>query len=290
MKSMTGFGKANIMAEGISIMIEIKSVNHRFLDINVRMPRTLFMYEDVIKKCIQEMTSRGHLDVFVTYDDSVLQAKNLSLDFDLLDSYVALASQIEEKYNINNDISVSTLMKFPDVIKKDIPVEDEEAVANLFRDCTKNALISLNQMKTCEGENLKKEFDARLSIIAELIAQIEQREPAIVKDYRDKTEARIRELLQDVEMDESRLLNEVAFFSDKINITEEITRMQSHIGHFRSIMNLDQVGRKLDFLVQEMNREVNTIGSKSNDIEITNDVLKLKNEIEKLREQVQNIE
>ncbi len=292
MISMTGFGKSELDVLGRTLLIEIKSVNHRFFDANIRLPRVLLSYEDLIKKILQDNIERGHVDVFVTYKNSTEHSQQLILDEDLAQSYLEIHEKMAELYSIENNLTTCELASYPDVIIREAAEEDNEALTSLITDCTKLAVDSLNNMRYIEGDKLRNEFNLRLQNVADYVDSIEERAPLIVNEYREKLKNRIEDYLQNsIDLDQTRLLNEVAFFCDKANIDEEITRLHSHISHFYDIMeDSGAVGRKLDFLIQEMNREVNTIGSKSNDLNITNLVVLLKTELEKIREQVQNIE
>ena len=292
MISMTGFGKSELDNMGRTLLIEIKTVNHRFFDVNIRLPRILLSYEDLIKKILQDNIERGHIDVFVTYKNSTEHAQQVILDEDLAQSYCEMHEKMAELFSIKNDLSTTVLSSYPDIITREAAEEDSEALTSLITDCTKLAVDSLNNMRYLEGDKLRNEFNLRLQNVADYVDSIEERAPIIVDEYREKLKTRIEDYLQNsIDLDEARLINEVAFFCDKANIDEEITRLHSHISHFYDIMeDTGAVGRKLDFLIQEMNREVNTIGSKSNDLNITNLVVLLKTELEKIREQVQNIE
>lgn len=291
MYSMTGYGKATKVVDGREMTVELKSVNNRFLDINDKLPKCLVCVEDSLKKEIQKVLSRGRVDVFVTYSDNRDTVRNVTVDMGLAEGYVFAAKKLEERFGVSNDLTLTSLMKLPDVVKPESVDDDYDALESLIRETTAEALKNMNVMREKEGEKLKADITARIGNMREYLKKIEERAPLVVENYREKLTARITEALSGVEIDEARLLNEVAFFTDKANIDEEITRLKSHFSQSDHIMEKETlVGRKMDFLVQELNRETNTICSKSNDIEITNTALLMKSEIEKIREQVQNLE
>lgn len=291
MRSMTGYGRYSIELNSRELMIELKSVNHRFLDINVKLPRAHNFADTVIKKAIQKKVVRGHIDVYVTYQDNRDDKYQLKYDNQLATSYVEMAQEMAKAYNITNDYCVASLMRAPDVVEE-LPIQDDiDIISNMYNDCIANAVDNLNQMRECEGQSLAQEMLSRADTLEDILLMIKARAPEVGKDYREKLTERVKETLQDVVIDENRLLNEVAFFTDKCSIDEEISRLGMHIINFRKlVLSKEPNGRKLDFLVQELNRESNTIGSKANDIELVNNVLLLKAEIEKIREQIQNIE
>lgn len=288
---MTGYGKATKIVDGREMTVELKSVNNRFLDINDKLPKCLVCVEDALKKEIQKVLSRGRVDVFVTYSDNRDTVRNVTVDMGLAEGYMLAAKKLEERFGVSNDLTLTSLMKLPDVVKPESVDDDYDALESLIKETTAEALKNMNVMREKEGEKLKADITARIGNMREYLKKIEERAPIVVENYREKLTARITEALSGVEIDEARLLNEVAFFTDKANIDEEITRLKSHFSQSDHIMEKETlVGRKMDFLVQELNRETNTICSKSNDIEITNTALLMKSEIEKIREQVQNLE
>lgn len=290
MRSMTGFGKGVAEKDGIKITVELRSVNHRFLDVSTKFPRTLVCCEDMVRKVIGSRLSRGHVDVFVTYEDNRQGKSDISVDLVTAARYKEIASLLEG-IGFTDDLTVSAVLKMPEVTSLKGEDDDEEAICLLAKAATEEACDKLVEMRTVEGEELKKDFLKKLDEVERLTSEIESRAPVVGENYAVKLRQRIEESLAGVDIDEARLLNEVAFFVDKANIDEEITRLKGHIAHGRSIIaEKGPVGKKLDFLVQEMNREVNTTGSKSNDLYITERVLLAKNEVEKIREQVQNIE
>ena len=291
MLSMTGYGKGEYIEGGLELTVEIKTVNNRYLDVAIKSPRIFAAYEDVIRTTVRKKLTRGHADVFVSVKDKRERPTALSVDLALAKAYISAAQALKaENPDLPDDITLSSVLRYPDVLKQeDTPTLDEELTKAL--DVALNiALDKLNEMRAVEGQKLKEDMLARVATIESLVTEISARAPQIAQEYRDKLTARVKEYLDGTQIDESRLLTEVAVFTDKSNIDEELTRLRSHIEQFRSIAEEGIVGRKLDFLVQEFNREANTTCSKSNDVTITRAGLALKNEIEKIREQVQNLE
>ena len=290
MLSMTGYGKGEYKQNGLEIVCEIKTVNNRYLDLSVKAPRILSGLEEPIKNRIREKITRGHGDVYISVKDKREKPAAFSPDLSLAAAYVNAVKMLKSSFpELVDDFTITALLKSPDVLKQDEAVADEETVNGVFA-ALNDALTSLNEMRKIEGEKLKADMLSRMETIEELVVGVSQRAPLVAKDYKEKLTARVKEYLNGANIDESRILTEVAVFTDKSNIDEELTRLRSHIGQFREICQEGIVGRKLDFLVQEFNREANTTCSKSNDIEITRMGLALKNEIEKVREQVQNLE
>lgn len=292
MISMTGYGKGEYKEGGIELTCEIKTVNNRYLDITVKSPRIFTAYDEVIRSIVREKLTRGHADIFVSLKDKREKPQNLVPDLNLATAYVTAAKKIKEVFpELDFDVTVSSVLRYPEVLKADEgeAAADEELVVALKSALTA-ALDRLNEMRRTEGEKLKADMLSRVQTIEELVGQISERAPLIASEYKKKLETRVKEYLDGVQTDEGRLLTEVAVFTDKSNIDEELTRLKSHISQFREIANEPIVGRKLDFLVQEFNREANTTCSKSNDVTVTKLGLALKNEIEKIREQVQNVE
>lgn len=291
MYSMTGYGRGEYKAGGVELTVEIKTVNNRYLDASVKCPRIFNAYEEEVRSAVRKKLTRGHADVFISLSDKRERQKTLTLDENAAKAYVASAEKLLSLFlDLVNDLSVTGVMRLPDVIKQDdIAAADEEIIAAL--NCAlSQALDNLNAMRLKEGAKLEEDMLSRMSAIETLVNKIETRAPLVAENYRQKLKAKMEKLLGGAEVDESRLLTEVAVFSDKSNIDEELTRLHSHISQFREICKEQLVGRKLDFLVQEFNRETNTVCSKSNDLEVTRLGLALKNEIEKIREQVQNVE
>ena len=266
-------------------------MNNRYLDSSIKAPRILAAHEETVRTVLREKLTRGHADIFVSLSDKREREKNLYLDEDTAKAYVAAAKRIKSLFpEIQDDISVSGVLRYPDVIKsEDVAAADEEILTAL-KSALSAALEKLNAMREVEGKKLEEDMLSRMQTIEKLVGEVEKRAPVVASNYRQKLEAKMKKILEGVEVDEGRLLTEAALFADKSNIDEELTRLHSHISQFREICREKLVGRKLDFLVQEFNRETNTICSKSNDLEITRLGLALKNEIEKVREQVQNIE
>ncbi|MBR1974735.1 MAG: YicC family protein [Clostridia bacterium] len=291
MLSMTGYGKGEYAENGLELTCEIKTVNNRYLDVSIKAPRIFAAYEDVIRNTIRKKLTRGHADVFISFKDKRERPTALAVDLALASSYVSAAKALKEAFpELPDDVTVSSVLRYPEVLKQeDSQSLDEQMTAAL--DAALNiALDKLNEMRAVEGEKLKADMLARVETIESLVGEISLRAPMIAKEYREKLTAKVKEYLENANVDESRILTEVAVFTDKSNIDEELTRLRSHIEQFRSIAKEGIVGRKLDFLVQEFNREANTTCSKSNDVTITRAGLALKNEIEKIREQVQNLE
>ena len=291
MLSMTGYGKGEYVEGGLELTCEFKTVNNRYLDVSIKAPRIFAAYEDVIRNTIRKKLTRGHADVFISFKDKRERPTALAVDIPLAGSYVAAAKALKEAFpDLTDDVTLSSVLRYPDVLKQeDSQSLDEEMTKGL--DVALNiALDKLNEMRLVEGEKLKADMLARVDTIEGIVGEIAQRAPLIAKEYREKLTARVQEYLDGANIDESRLLTEVAVFTDKSNIDEELTRLRSQIEQFRAIAKEGIVGRKLDFLVQEFNREANTTCSKSNDVAITRAGLNLKNEIEKIREQVQNLE
>lgn len=291
MLSMTGYGKGEYIEGGLELTCEIKTVNNRYLDVSVKAPRIFASYEDVIRSTIRKKLTRGHADVFISLKDKRERQSAMQVDIALAASYVAAAKSLKEAFpDLTDDVTLSSVLRYPEVLKQeDSQSLDDELTAAL--DTALNAALDkLNEMRLVEGEKLKADMLARVSTIETLVTEISQRAPLIAAEYREKLTTRVKEYLEDTKIEESRILTEVAVFTDKSNIDEELTRLRSHIEQFRSISEEGIVGRKLDFLVQEFNREANTTCSKSNDVTITRAGLALKNEIEKIREQVQNLE
>lgn len=289
MYSMTGYGKAEYVEKGISLTVEIKTVNNRVLDINVKAPRIFVAAEDKIRKTVSESVKRGRVDVFVGFSDKRENSSKLSPDLNRAAEYFAAAKAIAEKLGVENDVTPSFLLKCPDVTEESAEADIEELIP-VIEQTVKNACEKLNEMRKAEGEKLAEDMLCRMQTIKNLRDKIAVRAPNVAEEYKAKLKARIEEALKDVKYDEARLLNEVAFYTDKVNIDEELTRLDSHIEQFKKVIYTEGAGKKLDFLMQEFNRETNTICSKSNDIEVTGYALALKNEIEKVREQVQNLE
>jgi len=291
MWSMTGYGKGTFEEEGVELTCEMKTVNNRYLDVTVKAPRIFSAYEEIIRTKVREKMTRGHVDLFISFKDKREKDTALTIDMAVASSYVAAAKQMKEAFpDLMDDITLSSVLRYPDVLKQDDVQTLDETLINALYSALEQALENLNAMRLIEGEKLQADMLARVDTIETLVGQIEKRAPKIAQEHKDKIFARVQEYLNGANIDEGRILTEVAVFADKSNIDEELTRLHSHVAQFREICKEGVVGRKLDFLVQEFNREANTTCSKSNDVEITKLGLALKNEIEKIREQVQNIE
>ncbi|MDE7440108.1 MAG: YicC family protein [Clostridia bacterium] len=291
MLSMTGYGRGEYKEGGIELTVEVKTVNNRYLDVSVKSPRIFIACEDVIRSAVREKLTRGHADVFISLSDKREKPRTLHLDEGTAKAYADAARRVHSLFpDAENDFSVSAILRYPDVIKAEESNAADDECMNALSVALNSALDKLNAMREIEGGKLAADMLSRMKTIEEQVNFIEKRAPQVAENYRVKLEAKMKKLLEGVEVDEGRLLTEVALFSDKSNIDEELTRLHSHISQFREICKEKLVGRKLDFLVQEFNRETNTICSKSNDIEVTRLGLAMKNEIEKIREQVQNVE
>lgn len=291
MFSMTGYGKGEYKADGIELTVEIKTVNNRYLDIAIKSPKIFTAYEEAIRTQVREKLSRGHADIFVGFVDKREKVKQLFVDENAAKAYYDAALRLKTMFpSLADDFTVTALMRSADVVRQEELQGADEELLSALTSALGAALDNLNAMRLKEGQKLKDDMLSRMDVIEKLVNSVRERAPLVAENFRKRMEERMREVLQGVEFDETRLLTEVAAFADKSNIDEELTRLYSHISQFRSICREERVGRKLDFLVQEFNRETNTICSKSNDLEVTNAGLALKNEIEKVREQVQNIE
>lgn len=290
-KSMTGFGRSEIVKGNRKISVEIKSVNHRYLEAGIKMPKKLNVFESRMRDLLKKYATRGKIDIFINYEDDSENQVNLKFNQNIADEYMAIFNNMSEKYNLKNDMTVGGLARFPEVITMDEVQEDEEELWHFIEEAMKAALEQFVNTRILEGENLKKDLLGKLDHMEELVAFVEKRSPEVMKEYRSKLESKVKELLGDTTIDESRIATEVIIYADKICVDEETVRLRSHIEHARKCLNEEGgIGRKMDFIAQEMNREANTTLSKANDIEISNAAIDLKTEIEKVREQIQNIE
>lgn len=291
MQSMTGYGKAEFTSDKFSLVVELKTVNNRFLDIVPKYPRVFVAFDDLIRKTVSSKISRGRLEMFITLVDNRETDKPVDVDTSIAKGYYEAYRSLSKSFpDLESDFSVLSLMRMPDVLKIGVADTDNDFYQKVLVETLSDALDNLNKMREVEGEKLKADMLSRVDNIERDVKLITERAPLIKENYRVKLEERVKECLKDVKYDETRLLQEVAIFADKSNIDEELTRLKSHVEQFRQIVNVKNAGRKLDFLVQEFNREANTICSKSNDLEITRLGLQLKCEIEKIREQIQNVE
>ncbi len=291
MLSMTGYGKGEYVKDGLELTCEIKTVNNRYLDVSVKAPRIFASYEDVVRNTVRKKLTRGHADVFVSLKDRRESPSALTVDVALASSYLSAVNTLKENFpSLVDDVTLTSVLRYPDVLKQEDAVALDEELTTALDTALNLALDKLNEMRAVEGEKLKQDMLSRVATIEGIVDEISARAPMIASEYREKLTAKVKEYLSGAQIDEARILTEVAVFTDKSNIDEELTRLRSHIEQFRSISEEGIVGRKLDFLVQEFNREANTTCSKSNDVTITRAGLALKNEIEKIREQVQNLE
>lgn len=291
LKSMTGYGRFSDCIDGYEITFEIRSVNNRYLDTNIRLPRIYGYLEEKIKKAIQKRAARGKVDAFLSVERPAGETCEIALDEALTAQYVEALHKIAKNHNLRDDISVSSVARFSDIFAKKIKEDDADAVWRAVEPVVESALDAFIAMRLREGENLFRDLDARLDRMEEILNQIKEYSGQALNLYREKLEAKLKEYLEDRNIDEARLLTEVGIIADRIDTGEEITRLGSHINQFRSLIRQETPsGRTMDFLTQELNREVNTIGSKCSMLEITQLVIDAKNEIERIREQIQNIE
>ena len=289
-KSMTGFGRCEVQKESRKFTVELKGVNHRYLDVNIRMPKKLNFFETAIRTLLKSYVSRGKVDIFITYEDSSQAQVSVKYNATLAAEYLRYLKQMEEEFGLENDVRVSTLSRYPEVFTME-QAEDETELWNGLKEALEGAFAQFVETRTAEGENLKKDILEKLAVLEEQVAYVEERSPQIVAEYRAKLEEKVHELLADTQIEDSRIAAEVILFADKICTDEEVVRLKSHIQHMRNTLEEKEgIGRKLDFIAQEMNREANTILSKANDLEVSNHAISLKTEIEKIREQIQNIE
>ena len=290
MQSMTGYGKAEYNNGGINLVVEIKTVNNRFLDVVSKYPRSFIRYDDLIRKTVAAKLSRGRVEVMIQLKETEQSASLVNVDLFLAESYYNASKVIAEKFpELKNDVTVGSVMRSPDVLTINAD-EDEDRYFDIIKTVLENALDNLNKMRATEGEKLKADLLSRNAEVLSLVNEIAERAPLVKEDYFERLKTRMTELLGSAPYDQTRLLQEVAIFADKSNIDEEITRLKSHVSQLKQIVEQENSGKKLDFLAQEFNREANTICSKSNDVSITQTALKLKCEIEKMREQIQNVE
>lgn len=291
MKSMTGYGRAKIENDTREYIVEVKSVNHKYLDINIKLPKTLFCIEDKIRKVISNKISRGKIDAFVTYINYGIEGKTILINKDIAKMYIKEIEEIATENNIASGIRATEISKFPEVLNVIVDEEDEEKIWLELNKCLEKALDNFIEMRITEGEKIKEDLKQRLDEIDENINEIFKNSTGLVEEYVVKLRKRIQEILNTDVVDETRLAQEIVIYSDKTSIEEEITRIKSHIIQFKELLNSEgAIGKKADFIIQEMNREINTIGSKSGKFEITQLVIKIKTQIEDIREQIQNIE
>lgn len=290
--SMTGFGRGEYKNNNYYFLVECKTINHKYCDINIRLPRKISFLEDKARNFIKNYIKRGRVDIYIKLDLLGSEDVNLKFDETLANQYVNILREIRDKFDLVDDISVMNVAKFPDIIKTEEKEEDEDLLWSMLSKALEETLTKLKEMRSEEGQKLAQDVLERCDILQNTIEEIEKNSYNVVIDYKEKLNNRISEILDNPSLiDENRLAQEVAIYADKSSITEEIVRFKSHIGQLRSTIVKDEsIGRKIDFLIQEMNRETNTIGSKSSDLNITNLVVEIKSELEKIREQIQNIE
>lgn len=288
---MTGFGRGDAQEGGKSYYVEIKTVNHRYSDISIKIPKQVSFLEKKVRDTVNKSLSRGKVDIFITYENFSEGQKSPMIDETLAKAYIQAVELLRDKFDLKGDINISLVTGFPDVIRLKNAEEDEDELWDLLKIALDMAIESLIKMRENEGNKLEYDLLMKGEFITKKLEEIKKRAPEVVKEYKYKLENRIKELMDQKLVDENRISMEVALFADKCSIDEEIVRLESHINQIKEIIQLQEpVGRKLDFLIQEMMREVNTIGSKANDLVIIKEVLEIKSEIEKLREQIQNIE
>lgn len=291
LKSMTGFGRAQKEIDGYVITVELKSVNHRYFDFSSRVPRQYGFLDEKLKSYINGKVSRGKIECYVTIEALNTDTANVVVNHTLATAYVNALKEIAETYELKDDFGASTISRFPEVLVVRKSDEDEEKLWGYVQEVCSEAIDKFVAMREVEGSKMKDDIYSRGQFILDCVSYIEERSPQTVKEYNDKLVERVHELLGDVSLDESRILQEVAIYADKVAVAEETVRLRSHIEQLNAFISSDEpVGRKMDFLVQEINRETNTIGSKANDVDIARKVVDIKAEVEKIREQIQNIE
>lgn len=290
-KSMTGFGRCEVSEAERKFMVEMKSVNHRYLDVNIKMPKKLNFFEAAIRNLLKEYIQRGKVDIFITYEDFTENKVSIKYNADLAAEYMKYLRRMGEEFSLDDDIRVSTLSRYPEVFTMEEQNIDEEEIWKLLEKVIRGAAKGFVETRIQEGENLRNDLIKKLDGMYGHISYIEERSPQIIMEYKQKLEQKVRELLEDAKVDDNRLLMEVTLFADKVCVDEEIVRLKSHIQTTKETLQQGGgIGRKLDFIAQEMNREANTILSKANDLVISNRAIELKTDIEKVREQIQNIE
>ncbi len=291
LKSMTGFGRSEFIDEKRKITVEIKAVNHRYMDCSIKMPKKLGFFEASIRTLLKDYIQRGKVDVFITYEDYTEDNFNLKYNHDMAKAYLSYLKDMADEFGIENDVRVSTLSRYPEVFSLEEANVDEDEIWSDLEKVVKEAATAFVDSRIREGENLKRDLIDKLDVMLSYVDKISERAPEIIEEYRKNLMDKVRDLLADSSIDESRILGEVTLYADKICVDEEIVRLRSHIGTTKDILNAGgSVGRKLDFIAQEMNREANTILSKANDLATSDIAIDLKTDIEKVREQIQNIE
>lgn len=291
LKSMTGFGRGKYESDSREYIVDIKSVNNRYNDVSIKMPRSIIFLEEKVKQKIINAISRGKVEVFITFNNYSEKGKNIKINSELAKRYIEEIQKLAEDTNINQAINIQEVLKLPDILNIQIEDDAEELIWNELEIALTKALDNFISMREKEGKKIQEDLEKRISLIETNAQSVEKISKNIVPEYIAKLEKRINEILKSNVVDESRLAQEVVIFSDKCSIEEELTRLKSHIIQFRDLLNKDSAnGKKIDFLIQEMNRETNTIGSKANNLEITNYVIEIKTELENIREQIQNVE
>ena len=290
-KSMTGFGRCEVSENDRKFTVEMKSVNHRYLDVNIKMPKKLNFFESSIRTLLKDYIQRGKVDMFITYEDMTENNVSIKYNKEIAAEYLKYLKDMAEEFALDNDIRVSTLSRYPEVLTMEEQAIDEEGIWKTLEKAIKGAAEGFVETRIKEGENLRNDLISKLDGMLSHVEFIQERSPQIIAEYKQKLEDKVKDLLADVKVDENRLLMEVTIFADKVCVDEEIVRLRSHIETTKAtLLAGGSMGRKLDFIAQEMNREANTILSKANDLEISNRAIELKTEIEKVREQIQNIE
>lgn len=291
LKSMTGFGRAVEEIDGYVITVEIKSVNHRYFDFSSRIPRQYGFLDDKLKSYINSKVSRGKVECYVSVEALDTEDAAVVINKTLASAYVKALKELSEEYSLNEDFGTAFVSRLPDVFVLKKADEDEEKIWQLVKSVTDEAIEKFIQMRAVEGSKMKEDVASRAEYILDCVSFIEERSPQTVKEYNDKLVERVHEIIGDVSLDEQRIIQEVAIYADKVAVTEETVRLRSHIAQLKTFLESEEpIGRKMDFLVQEINRETNTIGSKANDVDIARKVVDIKAEVEKIREQIQNIE
>ena len=291
-KSMTGFGRCEVMEGDRRFTVEMKGVNHRYLDTNIRMPKKLNFFETSIRSLLKKSVQRGKVDIFITYEDLTESQMTLKYNETLAGEYLSYFKRMAEDFSLENDIRVSSLSRYPEILTMEEQALDEEELWKGLKKALDGAVAQFVETRGAEGENLRDDLTGKLDGVLKLVGYIEERSPQILAEYREKLTTKVRELLADTQIEDNRIAAEVVIFADKICTDEEVVRLRSHVEHMKETLLSEEngIGRKLDFIAQEMNREANTILSKTNDLEISNRAIELKTEIEKVREQIQNIE
>lgn len=290
-RSMTGFGRGENIEDGRKFTVEIKSVNHRYNDLTIKLPRNMNYIEDFVRKKLNKVIFRGKTDVFISFESTSKEDIKVVLNEEIADAYVEQFNLIKQRYNTTDEITLSLISQIPDVITVEKVEADDDMMLHILEPALNSAIDGFLQMREREGIALKKDILLKLDKIEALVENIKIRAPQILEDYKSKLKSKLEEILESKDIDESRIITEVTIFADKCATDEEVTRLESHINQIKIILEENEpIGRKLDFIIQEMNREANTIGSKSNDIETTKYMVELKSEIEKIREQIQNVE